>query len=195
MGNLQDISEYILEDINASDSEGEEVGDNQITLAQKYLGKNNNTYQQRAIKLIEIGPRIEMKLIKIEKDLCGGEVVYHSYLKKTPEEIKIMNEERARKQKEKEARRRQQEINVERKKKEKEEHRRITSGKPADSEDDADGDDEFDETVSKSNKTDEVDDDVEYYRQELGEEPDEGCSFSLSFSFSFFFFFFFFTKF
>lgn len=42
-----------------------------VTLADKYHGRNNKESEQRAIKLKEIGPRIEFKLTKIQETLQG----------------------------------------------------------------------------------------------------------------------------
>ena len=33
--------------------------------------------QQRAIKLTEIGPRLQLELTKIEEGMCDGKVLYH----------------------------------------------------------------------------------------------------------------------
>jgi ribosome biogenesis protein SSF1/2 len=45
-----------------------------------------------AIRLSEIGPRLKLKLVKIEEGICDGEVLYHEYMKKTPEEIQKIRE-------------------------------------------------------------------------------------------------------
>ena len=50
-----------------------------VTLPQNYVGRNNKQAQQRAIKLIEVGPRIQMTLTKIQNGFCDGEVIYHSF--------------------------------------------------------------------------------------------------------------------
>jgi ribosome biogenesis protein SSF1/2 len=79
LSDVKDISEYILKGAAASESDGEDMDDSKVELPQRYLGRGNSKDQQRAVKLVEIGPRIEMKLIKVQKDLCGGEVLYHDF--------------------------------------------------------------------------------------------------------------------
>lgn len=37
-----------------------------------------------------MGPRIKIQLVKIEEGLMSGEVLFHEYIKKTPEEIKAI---------------------------------------------------------------------------------------------------------
>ena len=38
-------------------------------------------------RLTEIGPRMTMRLVKIEEGVGEGEVLYHQFIKKTPEEL------------------------------------------------------------------------------------------------------------
>lgn len=66
----------------------------------------------KKIGLSEIGPRMNVKLHKIEEGIMGGEVLYHADVKKSPEEIIALRK----KKEEKETRRKQQEKNVEAKK-------------------------------------------------------------------------------
>jgi ribosome biogenesis protein SSF1/2 len=40
------------------------------------------------LRLHELGPRLKLKLVKIEEGICRGNVVFHDYIKKTPAEIK-----------------------------------------------------------------------------------------------------------
>ena len=49
--------------------------------------KAKTTTTRNAIRLSEIGPRLKLKLIKIEEGMCYGEILYHSLVSKTPEEI------------------------------------------------------------------------------------------------------------
>jgi ribosome biogenesis protein SSF1/2 len=56
-----------------------------VSLAGDYVGRNNRRGQKKAVKLDEIGPRMELRLIKITEGLPGkeGGVIYHdigSYL-------------------------------------------------------------------------------------------------------------------
>lgn len=62
---------------DASSAAGDE-GD-AVSLAGDYVGRNNKRGQKKAIKLDEIGPRMELRLIKIAEGLPGkeGGVIYH----------------------------------------------------------------------------------------------------------------------
>jgi len=79
LASYEDISEYILEDNQVADSDIER---DEITEVQ-----NKGKTEQKAIRLIELGPRMELLLVKIEENLCTGTVWYHRYVNKTPEEI------------------------------------------------------------------------------------------------------------
>ncbi len=48
------------------------------------------TFQSSAVRLIELGPRIRLDLIKIEEGLQDGEVLYHKLQSKTDEEKKAI---------------------------------------------------------------------------------------------------------
>jgi len=81
-----------------SESEAEFDGpENQVKLEEDYKSRgsinlksvNNST---SAIRLSEIGPRLKLKLVKIEEGVCDGEVLYHDLIKKTPEELKVLRE-------------------------------------------------------------------------------------------------------
>lgn len=113
---LQDISEFIMKDTMLSDSEADDNGETTVTLAQNYVGKNTKSAQRR-ITLTEIGPRMTLQLMKIQDGFCDGTVLYHSYIQKSDEEIKILNRLRDEKQKLKEQRKKEQEMNVNKKKK------------------------------------------------------------------------------
>jgi len=86
--------------------------------------RGNTKNQQRGIRLIELGPRMQLELLKIQKGFCGGDVLYHEHIHKTPEEIKSLEAARKKKDAEKAARRREQERNVQRKQAAKEAQRR-----------------------------------------------------------------------
>ncbi|CAK9290755.1 unnamed protein product [Gordionus sp. m RMFG-2023] len=76
-----------------SESEIEIDGpENQIVLPQNISGKGNIKSHQSAIRLVEMGPRISLKLIKIEDGLCQGKVIYHHYIKKSPDELSRLEE-------------------------------------------------------------------------------------------------------
>jgi ribosome biogenesis protein SSF1/2 len=57
-----------------------------------------------------------LELVKIEDGLCDGEVLYHTYVSKTSEEIAELRKRTSEKKHLKEQRKREQEENVRRKK-------------------------------------------------------------------------------
>jgi len=105
---------------NMSDSEAEDETSH-VVLPSKYRGKGNNSLQKSALKLVELGPRLRLKLVKVERGMASGDVMYHAYVNKTAEEVREL---KARKEGEaalKKRRREEQEANVERKRTAKEE--------------------------------------------------------------------------
>lgn len=72
-----DIGDYVARACGAAtDSEPED--DSMVTLAHDYHGSNNKKSSQRAITLVEIGPRLTLKLIKVTDGLNEGKVLYHA---------------------------------------------------------------------------------------------------------------------
>jgi len=43
-----------------------------------------------AVRLTEVGPRLEIQLVKIEEGVLGGAVIYHRYLTRTPTELEVL---------------------------------------------------------------------------------------------------------
>ena len=72
---------------------------------------------QRAVRLFEIGPRMDLELVKIQEGLCDGRILYHALVSKTPEEEEELERRHAQRKVEREHRRREQEENVRRKSK------------------------------------------------------------------------------
>ncbi|CAO1633063.1 unnamed protein product [Parajaminaea phylloscopi] len=170
LGNVGDISEYVLgranragsvgaasdTDMSEAESEVEDMNDpnNAVELVQRYIGRGNDANEQRAVRLREVGPRMELKLIKIEDGLASGETLYHDRVTKTAREAAALKQSMSAKAKLKEARKAEQTANVERKKREKEERKGKKADDPAESadeaaaaaaadDDDADEEDEF----------------------------------------------------
>ena len=163
LSHLRDVSEYVLGNAvhgpggggAASDSEYEDE-DNKVELAQDLRTRGGRKGAQSAIRLAEIGPRMTLRLAKVESGLADGDVLYHAYVKKSADEargLKRKHEDRAALKAE---RREQQAANVEIKraklaeKKQRKLERRIARKAEADqallkmdeddSEDDEDGD-------------------------------------------------------
>ena len=103
---------------NASESEDESVGnndENEVIVAQQLRSRGNLKSNQSAIRLTEIGPRMTMELVKIEDGLCDGEVLFHTHVSKTSEEVAELRKRTIEKKRLKEQRKREQEENVKRK--------------------------------------------------------------------------------
>jgi ribosome biogenesis protein SSF1/2 len=72
--------------------------------------------EKRAIKLTELGPRMRLRLIKVEEGLCGGKIMWHDHVAKSKAEERELEEKWEQKRGEKEERKRVQRENVEKKK-------------------------------------------------------------------------------
>jgi ribosome biogenesis protein SSF1/2 len=130
LNKVEDIADYITGNANAttsvdaaSDSEPEDGSNSVVQLAQNYVGRGNKSQGKSALKLVELGPRLCLELIKVEQGLGGGNVMFHAHIKKTPEEAKATIEKAEAKIQLKNQRRQEQERNVERKRKIAEEKR------------------------------------------------------------------------
>jgi len=168
LSNLNDISEFITRSGNYSDSEGEEDPVSKVTLPQNLAGRGSKAGAKSAVRLIELGPRIRMELLKIEEGLVEGEVLYHKYIQKTEEEKKVIKLRRAQRQNSKEKLRKIQEANIKKKEEAKQklkekslEGMRRKQALAPFSQNDEDG------------ENDKEDDDAEWYRKEVGQEPEK----------------------
>lgn len=121
LGKVGDIADYIEGNAIASDapsdSEAEDDPSHTVQLSDKYVGRGNIKSQKSALKLVEIGPRLSMELVKVEKGLGAGDVMYHAYVHKTAEEAAALKERKEKEVELKKQRRATQEANVERKRK------------------------------------------------------------------------------
>ncbi|NXQ98140.1 SSF1 protein, partial [Sagittarius serpentarius] len=166
-------------DINLSESEAEQDGThNVLELPQAYAGRGNMKAQQSAVRLTEIGPRMTLQLIKVEEGLAQGNVLYHSFIHKMEAEVKEILARKEAKLRLKAERRQKQEADVERKRRQREAHRErslagIRRKRQRDGDSDAEdpGAPEPQDAAGQSEESD-----AEYYRQEVGEEPDKGES-------------------
>ncbi|EST08070.1 Brix domain protein [Kalmanozyma brasiliensis GHG001] len=139
LSSTQDISDYVLNrttsvngefetDASEAESEAEDTADprNAVRLHDRYIGRGNSANTQKAIRLREIGPRMELKLVKIEEGCNEGAVLFHDYIKKTSQEQTALHREHVEKKRLQEQRRAEQEENVERKKAEKVEMKKVS---------------------------------------------------------------------
>ena len=116
---VQDIADYL--EGNAvvsdapSDSEAEDDPSHVVQLSGQYAGKGNVKSQKSALKLVEMGPRLTLELIKVEKGLGGGDILYHALLNKTAAESEELKQRKRDQVALKEQRKAQQQANVDRK--------------------------------------------------------------------------------
>ncbi|KAL8787092.1 MAG: hypothetical protein Q9195_007919 [Heterodermia aff. obscurata] len=142
LGKLDDVADYLLDPAAAggftSGSESEVETDAEVEVlennARKVLNKkqmsalrskNEKAHKpgipgvhRKAVKLVEIGPRMRLRMTKVEEDVCGGKVMWHEYINKSKEEIQAMEKIWDKRRFEKAERKRVQKENVERKRKE-----------------------------------------------------------------------------
>ncbi|THH32965.1 hypothetical protein EUX98_g1186 [Antrodiella citrinella] len=147
-----------------------------ISLADDYVGRNNKKGSKRAVRLDEIGPRMELRLIKISEGVPGkeGNVIHHEFVKKTKLQLKAQQAEHAEKTKLRNQRRIEQEKNIERKKKLAEQDEK-GKGKAKAGKDDVEEEDDDDDEVADEEEEDEMAWDEE---EEItdGEEDDESAA-------------------
>lgn len=89
MRKFTDVAEYMDEDAAGYSSEsdvedvrGEEAA---VTLAQDVRKVKKGAPSK--VKLVEVGPRVTLELVKIEAGLCQGAVLHHAFVKKSKEEV------------------------------------------------------------------------------------------------------------
>ena len=119
LGKLEDVADYLLDPAAAgggftSGSETEVDTDAEVEVLEsntrKVLNKkqmaalrNSNkdgkphsrgvpNVEKRAVKLVELGPRMKLRMTKVEEGVCEGKVMWHESIEKTPEEVKEMEE-------------------------------------------------------------------------------------------------------
>ena len=98
----------------SSDSEVEGIGEaGRVTLGQqvKHLKKGANS----TVKLVELGPRLTLKLVKIQGGVCDGPVLFHEFVRKSEGEVEEDRKRIESKEALKRKRREEQGKNVEKK--------------------------------------------------------------------------------
>jgi ribosome biogenesis protein SSF1/2 len=139
LGKLEDIADYMIggpdgEGYMTDATSGSEVDtDAEVevveTRAKKILSRKHrdrprenqregvrNGVEKRAVKLVESGPRMRMRMTKVEEGVCSGKVMWHERIQKSSAEVKAMDELWEKRRQEKEARKKIQRENVEKKK-------------------------------------------------------------------------------
>ena len=146
LGKLEDVADYLLDPAAAaaanggftSGSESEVETDAEVEVlegkSRKVLNKKQmaamrakddegkqsfrgqSGIEKRAVKLVELGPRMKLRLTKLEEGMCEGKVLWHEFLEKSKEEVEAMEAIWKRRREEKERRKKTQTENIEKKK-------------------------------------------------------------------------------
>lgn len=172
LGKLEDAADYLLDPSAAgytSASETELDTDAEVEVAESTTKKVLNRrelqrmkagekvekkaarasqVEKRAVKLVELGPRMRLRLIKVEEGVCEGKVMWHDFITKSEKEVKELEKNWDQKRKEKEERKKEQRENVERKKQEKAKAKANGEEVEDDEDDDEDVDMDDDEWLS-----------------------------------------------
>lgn len=172
LGKLEDAADYLLDPSAAgytSASETEMDTDAEVEVAEsttrKILNKRDlqrmkagdkekaekkinsaPEVEKRAVKLVELGPRMRLRLTKVEDGLCDGKIMWHDYITKSAAEVQKMERNWDQRKKQKEQRKKQQKDNVEKKKQEKAKAR--AEGKEVKSDDEDEEMDDEDDWLS-----------------------------------------------
>ncbi|ELU40073.1 rRNA binding protein [Rhizoctonia solani AG-1 IA] len=185
LGKENDLADYVLRapgetgpdgyesaSSAASDVDGE-GGAAEVHLAGDYVGRNNRAGSKRAVKLTEIGPRLELRLVKITEGVPGkqGAVLYHEFVKKTAAETSALKKAAAARAKLKKERKEEQARNVERKKAEKE--RQSSKGKGRQGDGQGSGDEEVMDEYSDGSEHMDEEEQEEEEAESLDEMPSE----------------------
>merc|ERR1719334_2419484 len=188
LGRCQDMADFLAKGgAGLSESEGEEDEASRVTLPQGIAARGAVQGQQSSVRLVELGPRMKLSLIKIEEGLLDGEVLHHEFVEKTDEEKKLIKEKRLKRKKEKEQRRRDQEQNIKKKQKErelnkskslegmkkKEEKEKSWQGEKIAEFKKEQGKLEENVQLGDTEKYVSSDDDEKWFEQEVGEKPDK----------------------
>lgn len=174
LGRLNDVADYLLDPADGgftSASETEMDTDAEVEVmesstrkvlnkrdmqklkeGEKKPNKTSSSVERRAVKLVELGPRMKLKLMKVEEGLCGGKVMWHEFVSKSEKETAKQEDNWEKKRKEKELRKKIQKENIEKKKK-----ATAKDGGKADAEDEMDVDEDEDMDEWDSDDFDEED--------------------------------------
>jgi hypothetical protein len=117
MSKYNDLADYIMHNKAtggmSSESEADDLPESKIVLPEDYQDKKKGS--SVAIKLHELGPRMKLKLHKIEEGFCRGNVVFHSVVKLDKGDIKKQSDSLKSKRELKDKRKKEQDANVKKK--------------------------------------------------------------------------------
>jgi len=105
------------ESAEESDEEDGDESDDERTGALGRVLRNlsRNVPSATQLRLVELGPRMELQLVKVEQGVCEGKVLFHKYIHKSKAEEKEQEQMIQKRKREKEARKQHQEHNVQKK--------------------------------------------------------------------------------
>lgn len=164
----KDISELVLDPYSVggltSDSEVEDdatvdIRNDQVQNIRRKIASDATYTRKRAIKLQELGPRLNLSLVKIEESMIGqSKTIYHSSIVKLKAEEKALDEKHKVRLEEKAQRRAEQKANVDAKLKKKQDKkaRKLArkNGEPVTGENEEDGDEGDSEDEIEINPSD-----------------------------------------
>ncbi len=64
----------------------------QVELSQDLRSRGCKRGEKSNLRLVELGPRLHLQLLKIEEQIDDGQVLYHSYINKSPAELARQHE-------------------------------------------------------------------------------------------------------
>lgn len=92
LASTDDIADYLLRRGGSESTAGyesetdasEAESDTNVELPEDYVGRGNRKGERKAVRLVETGPRLELRLIKVVEGLVGsrkgeGETVFHEF--------------------------------------------------------------------------------------------------------------------
>merc|ERR550519_1272760 len=185
LGRCADVADFLQKGGGGlSESEGEDDETSHVTAPQGVSVRGVIGGGTSSVRLVELGPRMTLRLVKVEEGLLDGEVLHHEFIEKTDEEKKVIKEKREKAKREKEKRKRDQETNVKKKEREREENKaKSLEGmrKKEDKEKSWQGEKvvewkkeqaELGE-APETEKYNSSDDDEAHYEKEVGQKPDK----------------------
>jgi len=180
LGKCADIGEFIDKGGGLSESEAEEDETSHVSAPSGVSVRGVVSGATSSVRLVELGPRLSLRLVKIEEGLLDGEILHHEFVEKTEEEKKEIRENREKRRREKEKRKKEQEKNIKKKQLERDDHKKKSLAgmeKKEEKEKSWQGHKvaEFKKEMRKEGDgpaESSDDDDAAYYEKEVGEKPD-----------------------
>ncbi|GFG29694.1 hypothetical protein Cfor_03744 [Coptotermes formosanus] len=174
LGRFEDISDFITKSGQLSESEAEDDPGSHVTLPQKLSSRGNIASAQSALRLIELGPRLTLQASPALDGVLNGEVLFHEFIEKTEEEKLLIKKKREEKRKLKEKRKRIQDENTRKKAQKKEEMKQKSlKGMQKKLENQSEMH-KLQAEVEEDAGSGEDDNDAEWYRKEVGHDPETG---------------------